>query len=116
MEQRKYISILGDDRSTFEGVTPKIGSFYSPSYVSYAGFATPEGTWWMQLIHRLGAPLQYSMQRGGGVCSILFPPQYRKYWSLRNIHAYSIGTSASVRRRIVYALDSFSICIFFIAI
>ena len=42
MEQRKYISILGDDRSTFEGVTPKIGSFYSPSYVSYAGFATPE--------------------------------------------------------------------------
>lgn len=55
MEQRKYISILGDDRSTFEGVTPKIGSFYSPSYVSYAGFATPEGTWWMQLIHRLAA-------------------------------------------------------------
>lgn len=57
MEQRKYISILGDDRSTFEGVTPKIGSFYSPSYVSYAGFATPEGTWWMQLIHRLGGQL-----------------------------------------------------------
>ena len=57
MEQRKYISILGDDRSTFEGVTPKIGSFYSPSYASYAGFATPEGTWWMQLIHRLGGQL-----------------------------------------------------------
>ena len=54
MEQRKYISILGDDRSTFEGVTPKIGSFYSPSYVSYAGFATPEGTWWMQLTKLLG--------------------------------------------------------------
>ena len=54
MEQRKYISILGDDRSTFEGVTPKIGSFYSPSYVSYSGFDSPEGTWWMQLTKLLG--------------------------------------------------------------
>ena len=41
------------------------------------------------------------------MCSILFPLQYRKYWSLRSIHAYSISTSASVRRRIVYASDSF---------
>ncbi len=54
MEQRKYISILGMIGAPLRG-HPKIGSFYSPSYVSYAGFATPEGTWWMRLIHRLGA-------------------------------------------------------------
>ena len=32
------ISILGDGISTFEGYTPRVGSFYSPSYASYSGF------------------------------------------------------------------------------
>lgn len=48
------ISVLGDGISTFEGYTPKVGSFYSPSYVSYSGFDTVEGTWWMQAIKKLG--------------------------------------------------------------
>ena len=48
------ISILGDGISTFEGYTPKVGSFYSPSYASYSGFNTAEGTWWMQAIEQLG--------------------------------------------------------------
>ena len=38
------ISILGDGISTFEGYTPRLGSFYSPSYVSYSGFDSAEGT------------------------------------------------------------------------
>ncbi|MFR6379230.1 MAG: hypothetical protein ACLUNZ_04865 [Evtepia sp.] len=38
------ISILGDGISTFEGYTPRVGSFYSPSYASYSGFNTAEGT------------------------------------------------------------------------
>ena len=48
------ISILGDGISTFEGYTPRVGSFYSPSYASYSGFNTAEGTWWMQAIEQLG--------------------------------------------------------------
>ena len=48
------ISILGDGISTFEGYTPKVGSFYSPSYASYSGFNTAKGTWWMQAIEQLG--------------------------------------------------------------
>ena len=48
------ISILGDGISTFEGYTPRLGSFYSPSYVSYSGFDSAEGTWWMQAIKKLG--------------------------------------------------------------
>lgn len=46
------ISILGDGISTFEGYTPRLGSFYSPSYVSYSGFDSAEGTWWMQAIKK----------------------------------------------------------------
>ena len=51
------ISVLGDGISSFEGYVPRQASFYSPSYVSYSGFDSPEGTWWMQLIHRLGGQL-----------------------------------------------------------
>ena len=55
------ISILGDGISTFEGYTPRLGSFYSPSYVSYSGFDSAEGTWWMQAIKKLGG--QRSLQQ-----------------------------------------------------
>ena len=48
------ISILGDGISTFAGCTPMVGSFYSSRYVSYSGFGTMEGTWWMQTIEQLG--------------------------------------------------------------
>mgnify|MGYP001345986924 CR=1 FL=1 len=47
------ISVLGDGISSFEGYVPQ-ASFYSPSYVSYSGFDSPEGTWWMQLTKLLG--------------------------------------------------------------
>ena len=48
------ISVLGDGISSFEGYVPRQASFYSPSYVSYSGFDSPEGTWWMQLTKLLG--------------------------------------------------------------
>jgi lysophospholipase L1-like esterase len=51
------ISILGDGISTFAGVTAKVGSFYSETYRSYSGFGTAEGTWWMQVVHKLGGSL-----------------------------------------------------------
>ena len=38
------ISVLGDGISSFEGYVPGQASFYSPSYVSYSGFDSPEGT------------------------------------------------------------------------
>ena len=41
------ISVLGDGISSFEGYVPRQASFYSPSYVSYSGFDSPEGTWWI---------------------------------------------------------------------
>ena len=48
------ISVLGDGISSFEGYVPRQASFYSPSYVSYSGFDTPDGMWWMQLTKMLG--------------------------------------------------------------
>ena len=36
------ISVLGDGISSFEGYVPRQASFYSPSYVSYSGFDSPE--------------------------------------------------------------------------
>lgn len=47
------VSILGDSISTFEGYTPPMGVFYTPSYISYSGFSTVEETWWMQVIAQL---------------------------------------------------------------
>ena len=48
------ISESGDEISSFEGDVPRQASFYSPSYVSYSGFDSPGGTWWMQLTKLLG--------------------------------------------------------------
>ena len=48
------ISVLGDGISSFEGYVPRQASFTPPSYVSYSGFDSPEGTWWMQLTKLLG--------------------------------------------------------------
>lgn len=63
------ISILGDGISTFEGYTPKVGSFYSPSYASYSGFNTAEETWWMQAIEQLGGQfLRNNSFTGSYVC------------------------------------------------
>ena len=64
------ISILGDGISTFEGYTPRLGSFYSPSYVSYSGFDSAEGTWWMQAIKKLG---------GSVLCNNSFSGSYVSY-------------------------------------
>ena len=66
------ISILGDGISTFEGYTPRVGSFYSPSYASYSGFNTAEGTWWMQAIEQLG---------GRFLCNNLFQRDYEEMLS-----------------------------------
>lgn len=51
------ISILGDGTSTFEGYTPTVGSVYSSRYLNYSGFGTADGTWWMQVIDKLGGSL-----------------------------------------------------------
>lgn len=48
------ISILGDGTSTFDGYTPTVGSVYSSRYLNYSGFGTVDGTWWMQVINKLG--------------------------------------------------------------
>jgi lysophospholipase L1-like esterase len=48
------ISILGDGISTFASVTGKLGAFYSETYRSYCGFDTPDATWWMQVVEKLG--------------------------------------------------------------
>lgn len=48
------VSILSDGIGTFEGHTHKTASLYSPSYSSYAGFGTADGTWWMQVTKELG--------------------------------------------------------------
>ena len=48
------VSVLGDGISTFEGYTPRLGSWYSPSYISYSGFGTPEETWWMLVTQQIG--------------------------------------------------------------
>lgn len=48
------ISVLGDGISTFAPYTPMVASIYSASYVSYSGFDTVEGTWWMQAIQKVG--------------------------------------------------------------
>lgn len=73
------ISILGDGISTFEGYTPKVGSFYSPSYASYSGFNTAEGTWWMQAIEQLGGRfLCNNSFTGSYVCyTATIPPRCR---------------------------------------
>lgn len=51
------ISILGEGTSTFEGITLKAGSLYSERYLSYSGFGTVDGTWWMQLAKLMGGSI-----------------------------------------------------------
>ncbi len=43
MEQRKYISILGDDRSTFEGGHPQDRQFLLPQLCLLCGVCHPGG-------------------------------------------------------------------------
>ena len=72
------ISVLGDGISSFEGYVPRQASFYSPSYVSYSGFDSPEGTWWMQLTKLLGGEfLANNAYAGSHVSSACLPRRIR---------------------------------------
>ncbi|MCI5690383.1 MAG: SGNH/GDSL hydrolase family protein [Clostridiales bacterium] len=63
------ISILGDGISTFAGYTLPVASIYSPSYASYSGFDTAEGTWWMQAIQKVGGVFLRNSSSAGSYVS-----------------------------------------------
>lgn len=53
----KYISVLGDSISTFQGYTPPSGVYYAPTFGSVTGVGSAEDCWWMQVIRALGGEL-----------------------------------------------------------
>ena len=56
--KNKYISILGDSISTFEGCSePKDAAFYNIERKIISHIATLSDTWWGQVIEKLGAKL-----------------------------------------------------------
>ncbi len=54
----KFISVLGDSISTFEGVSePKWAAFYNTERKIAANLSAATDTWWGKIIERLGAKL-----------------------------------------------------------
>ena len=54
---RPLYSILGDSISTLEGYSTSGGAYYKPHLAGLSGVASPEDTWWMQVIRRKGGDL-----------------------------------------------------------
>lgn len=68
-DTRKYISVLGDSISTFEGFTPPSGVYYAPSFGSITGVCSAEDTWWMQVIRATGGVLLVNNAWSGSTVS-----------------------------------------------
>ncbi len=54
MRDKRYVSILGDSVSTFQGACVSGGSFYAPYSGPVTGVYTAMDTWWMELTRRAG--------------------------------------------------------------
>ena len=73
--KNKYISILGDSISTFEGCSePKDAAFYNIERKIISHIATLSDTWWGQVIEKLGAKLLVNNSISGS--SVTWHPSY----------------------------------------
>lgn len=71
----KYISVLGDSISTFQGYNPDgFNVFYSPEKQRLSGVISPEDTWWGFVIKSLGGKMLINNSWSGSRVSKI--PQY----------------------------------------
>lgn len=68
--KNKYVSILGDSISTFEGISePKDAVFYDTERKLISNILTVSDTWWGQVIEKLGAKLLVNNSISGSTVS-----------------------------------------------
>ena len=73
--KNKYISILGDSISTFEGCSePKDAAFYNTERKLISRITTLSDTWWGQVIEKLGAKLLVNNSISGS--TVTWHPSY----------------------------------------
>lgn len=73
--KNKYISILGDSISTFEGISePKDAAYYNTKRKLISNVLTLSDTWWGQVVERLGAKLLVNNSISGS--TVTWHPSY----------------------------------------
>jgi len=71
----KYVSILGDSISTFEGISePRDAVYYDAAHKLASGVLTPSDTWWGRAIGHFGGRLLVNNSFSGS--TVCFQPRY----------------------------------------
>ncbi len=69
------VSVLGDSISTFGGISPADGVYYHADFALQTGVASPEDTWWQQVITALGGTLLVNHSyAGSSICRDGYQP------------------------------------------